>query len=121
MYVKNDLRDINHERADLICDAITELKKNVVPGRPYDAADLSVMTGRIIPASIFKSCLSRGYRACRIQRRDSYNLFNDWRAECHIDRKGKNLITIKEYDENGNLIGEYKKRRGRVYYTATFF
>ena len=128
MYKKNDLRDINNERAEIICDAITELKKHVVPGVPYTARELSEMTGCMIPTSNFKGCLRRGYRIL-IKREDmkavagyknKYMLFGDWRAECYIHRVGTRLITIKEYDEDGNLIDERKKRRGRPYYTATF-
>lgn len=128
MYTKNDLRDINHERAEIICEAITELKKRVVPGTPYTARELSEMTGRIIPTSNFEGCLRRGYHAL-IKREDrkalagfenKYMLFGDWRADCYIHKVGTRLITIKEYDEEGNLISEYKKRRGRPYYTATF-
>lgn len=125
MYTKNDLRDINNERAEIICDAITELKKNVVPGRPYTARELSEMTGRMIPTSNFEGCLRRGYRI--IEKRVmmnpanySYYLFGDWRAKCVIHREGTRLITIKEYDEDGNLINERKIRRGRPYYTASF-
>jgi hypothetical protein len=125
MYYKNDLRDINDERAKLICDAITELKHNAVPGLEYTARDLSKMTGGLIPTSLFEKSLSRGYhtllkREELKQGNGKYMLFNDWRAECRIHRKGARVITIKEYDEDGNLISEYQKRRGKPYYTASF-
>ena len=128
MYVKNDLRDINRERREVIDEAMGELMRKVVPGTPYTAFDLSVMTGRIIPVSIFEESLARGYRALakREEKRsvaevdNTYLLFGYWRAGCHITRKGKRLITVKEYDEEGNLISEYVKRRGKSYYVATF-
>lgn len=125
MYYKNDLIDINSERAKLICDAITELKHNAVRGVAYTASDLRNMTGGLIPTSLFKKSLSRGYRAL-LKREElkqgngKYMLFNDWRAECHIQKVGAKLITIKEYDEDGNLLSEYKRRRGRSYYVAIF-
>ena len=130
MYTKNNLNDINYERARVIDDAITELMKKVVRGTPYTARDLSVMTGGIISTSIFEKCLSRGYHILRRreERRcdmvakieNKYSLFADWRAKCDIHKEGTKLVTIKEYDEEGNLISEYRKRRGRGYYTATF-
>lgn len=120
MYTRNNLRDINYERARVIDNAITELMKNVVRGTPYTARDLSVMTEGVIPTSIFEDCLSRGFRTCRRQRRETYNLFGDFRAKCDIRKEGVRRITIKEYNENGELISEYQKRRGRPYYTATF-
>lgn len=128
MYTKNDLRDINYERARIICDAITELKRRVVPGTPYTARELAAMTEWRIPASNFEDSLRRGYHALK-RREDKkavagfenkYMLFGDWRAECDIHREGSRLITIKEYDEEGNLISERQKRRGRPYFTATF-
>lgn len=127
MYYKNDLMDINHERANLICDAITELKKNAVRGTAYTASDLSKMSGGLIPTSLFEKSLARGYHALRKrefegvrEEANTYSLFNDWRAECHIQKVGVRLITIKEYDEDGNLITEYQRRRGRPYYVAIF-
>ena len=130
MYARNDLIDINEERARLIDDAITELKRNAVRGTAYTARDLCKMTGGIIPTSLFEKSLARGYRALRKREeqkamgysgvKHTYYLFNDWRAECHIQKEGARLITIKEYDEDGNLISEYRKRRGRPYYVAIF-
>ena len=127
MYARNDLIDINMERARLIGDAITELKHNAARGVAYTARDLSKMTGGIIPTSLFEKSLARGYRALRKrefegvrEEENTYSLFNDWRAECHIQKEGARLITIKEYDEDGNLISEYQRRRGRPYYVAIF-
>lgn len=127
MYAKKDLIDINWERARLINDAITELKKHVVCGTSYTAYELCRMTEGIIPTSLFEKSLRRGYRVFRknemegtAKEGDRYHLFGDWRAGCTIKREGARLITIKEYDEDGNLISSYEKRRGRPYYTATF-
>jgi len=127
MYERKDLEDINWERARLIDDAITELKKHIVPGTAYTAYDLCRMTGDAIPAKLFEKSLARGYHVFKKRERlgvakkgNKYHLFGDWRASCTIQREGVKLITIKEYDEDGNLISEYKKKRGRPYYTATF-
>lgn len=127
MYYKNDLIDINHERAKLICEAITELRHNAGRGIPYTAADLSKMTGGLIPTSLFEKSLARGYRTLKKrecmgvpEKDNTYSLFNDWGADCRIQRVGAKLITIKEYDEDGNLISEYQRRRGRPYFVAIF-
>lgn len=128
MYTRNNLNDINYERARIIDGAMGELMNHVVRGTPYTARDLSAMTGRVISASTFEKCLSRGYRV--LQRREyrkavadfenKYMLFGRWGVECDIHREGSRIITIKEYDEDGNLIDEHKKRRGRPYYVAIF-
>ena len=128
MYTRNNLNDINHERARVIDSAIGELMNHVVRGTPYTARELSEMTGRVISTSTFENCLSRGYRTLRKRRiernvpedKNTYSLFGSWSAECHIRKEGTRLITIKEYDEDKNLINERKVRRGRPYYTATF-
>ena len=126
MYTRNNLNDINYERARIIDNAMTTLEKRIVRGTPYTASELSEMTEGIISTSTFEKCLSRGYHILR--RRDErvsvaipenkYRLFGY--SECDIHKEGTRLITIKEYDEEGNLISEYRKRRGRSYYTATF-
>ena len=99
----------------------------MVSGTAYNAHELCKMTRGIIPTSLFEKSLSRGYRTLRknemegtAKKGDKYHLFGDWRAACTIQRVGARLITIKEYDEDGNLITEYQKRRGRPYYIATF-
>ena len=126
MYTKNDLRDINYERARLIDEAITGIYKHIEPGVAYTAYDLSRLTDGLIPTSIFEKCLSRGYHTVKkrkIMRPDNdgkYSLFGDFRAKCLIRKEGVRLVTIKEYDEDGNLVSEYRRRRGRPYFTATF-
>ena len=126
MYTRNDLDDINYERARLIDEAITSICKHITPGASYTAYDLSRFTDGLIPVSIFEKCLSRGYHTTekrKMMRPDNdgkYCLFGDWRAKGVIRKEGVRLITIKEYDEDGKCFAEYKKRRGRVYYTVTF-
>lgn len=126
MCTKNNLKDINYERAEVIDNALKILHARVERGVEYTPVELWNLTDRIISPEIFEGCLSRGWRA--IEKRkgrggafEYYSLFNDWRGECTIKRRGPKVITVKEYDEDGNLIREYKRRKkGASTYTATF-
>lgn len=129
MYNKDyDLSDINAMRANLIDEALTLLGNNVEKGVPYTPSQLSRLTGGRISARTFESCLIRGYRAIekrkekeeRYRDYSKYCLFGYWSVMCSIRKEGVKVITIKEYDEQGNLVNEYQRRRGRPYYTAIF-
>ena len=131
MYNKDyDLSELNAMRAGLIYDAISCLIHNVEKGVPYTAKQLAAMTGDRISTRTFEACLARGFHAVEKRKREEkkipyrdngkYLLFGIWNAECSIRREGVKVITIKEYDEQENLVNEYQKRRGRPYYTATF-
>lgn len=125
-----DLSNLNSMRANLIYDAISRVINNAEKGVPYTAKQLAAMTGGRISRRTFEACLSRGFYAVekrkrkekKIPYRDNtkYLLFGMWNAECSIHREGVRVITIKEYDEQGNLVSEYQRRRGRPYFTATF-
>lgn len=126
MYTKNNLTDINYERACIIDKAMEILHQRVSRGIEYTPLELWEMTDRIISPEIFARCLERGWRA--VEKRKSkggaykeYSLFNTCEGECIIKRYGPKVITVKEYDEDGNLIREYRRRRkGGSTYTATF-
>ena len=132
MYNKDyDLSELNAMRAGLIYDALTRLINGVEKGVAYTPRQLSALTGGRISSTTFEKCLARGYHAVEKKKKDGprtpyckdnskYWLFGYWNAECSIRREGVRVITIKEYDEQGNLVSEYKRRRGRPYYTATF-
>ena len=132
MYNKDyDLTELNSMRASLIDEALTRLVNSVEKGVSYTARQLSALTGGRISSRTFEACLARGYHAIEKRKEEEkktpyykdnskYWLFGYWSAECSIHRKGVKVITIKEYDEQGNLVNEYQKRRGRPYYTVTF-
>lgn len=131
MYEEYNLTRINAMRAEVICDAISALVRNAEKNKPYSARQLAGLTGNRISARTFEACLARGYHAVEKKKKEGsrtpyckdngkYWLFGYWNAECSIRREGVRVITIKEYDEQGNLVTEYQKRRGRPYYTATF-
>lgn len=126
MNTNYNLKDINSERAEIINKALKILHQRVQRGEEYTPLELWNMTDRIISPEIFAQCLSRGWRAVEKRKRkggdyENYSLFNDWRGECTIKRYGPKVITVKEYDEDGNLIREYKRRKkGASAYTATF-
>lgn len=132
MYNKEyDLSDLNSMRASLIYDAISQLAMKAEKGVAYNARQLAAMTGGRISSRTFEACLARGFHAIEKRKKEGrkasyykdngkYWLFGCWNAECSIRREGAKVITIKEYDEQGNLVSEYQKRRGRPYYTATF-
>lgn len=127
-----DLSDINSMRLELIYDALKALTNNVQRGVPYTAKQLSALTGGRIRTSTFEACLARGYHAIEKRKnegrektpyykdKEKYWLFGCWNAECSIRREGVEVITVKEFNEQGELIREYQRRRGRPYYTATF-
>lgn len=126
MCTTNNLKDINAERAEIIDKAMKVLHARVERGVEYTPLELWNLTDRIISPEIFERCLSRGWLAVEKRKKKggaygNYSLFSDWRGECIIKRRGPRVITVKEYDEDGNLIREYKKRKGRAStYTATF-
>ena len=118
-------------RADIINDALSSLVRNAEKNKPYNARQLAGLTGNRISARTFEACLARGYHAIEKKKKEGtktpyykdngkYWLFGCWNAECSIQREGVRVITVKEYDEQGNLVKEYKRRRGRPYFTATF-
>lgn len=133
MYNKDyDLSDLNSMRATLINDAISCIAMEAEKGVPYTARQLAAMTRGRISSRTFEKCLARGYHTVEKRRAEGkkpfyygkdvnkYWLFGCWNAECYIRREGVKVITIKEYDEQGNLISEYQRRKGRPYYTVTF-
>lgn len=132
MYNKDyDLSDLNSMRASLIYDAISCLAKEAEKGVAYTPRQLAAMTKGRISSRTFEACLARGFHAVEKRKKEGsktsyykdsgkYWLFGCWNAECSIRREGMKVITIKEYDEQGNLVNEYQRRRGRPYYTATF-
>ena len=120
------LTDINWERARIIDKAMEILHERVKRGVEYTPLELWKLTDKIISPEIFDRCLSRGWLAVEKRKNrggdyEHYSLFNCWRGECIIKRYGPKVITVKEYDEDGNLIREYKRRKkGASAYTATF-
>ncbi len=131
MYNKDyDLSKLNSMRASLIYDALTRLINGVERGVAYTPRQLSALTGGRISSTTFKKCLARGFHAVEKRKKeekknpyrdnDKYWLFGCWNAGCSIRREGVKVITVKEYDEQGNLVSEYQKRRGRPYYVAIF-
>lgn len=133
MYTKDyDLTEINAMRLELISDALRHLTTNALKGVPYTSRQLSALTGGRISEFTFEACLARGYHAIEKRKeegrgktpyykdKEKYWLFGCWNAECSIHREGVEVITVKEFNEQGGLIREYQKRRGRPYYTAIF-
>lgn len=126
MDTAKNLTDINWERTEIIEKALKILHQRVERGVEYTPLELWRLTDKIISPTTFDQCLCRGWRAVEKRKAkggasECYSLFNSWRGECIIKRYGPKVITVKEYDEDGNLIREYKRRKkGASAYTATF-
>ena len=124
---KTTLTEINEARAAIINSAIDTICSHKERGVPYTAGQLSIMSDGIISEAAFRESLNRGWRTLRneekVKRRrwfgleDKYCLFNS-SALCGRIEERPQTITVKEYDENGTLIREYKK--DKYYLVITF-
>lgn len=115
---KTTLAEINEARAAIINSAIDTISSRIERGVPYTAGQLSIMSNGIISDTTFRESLNRGWRALHneeMARRRSwhglsekYCLFNSCELCGRIEERVK-TITVKEIDEDGTLIREYKK------------
>lgn len=124
---KTTLAQINEARAEIINSAIDTIKSRMERGVPYTAGQLSIMSDGIISETTFRESLNRGWRTLRNEEKarnrrwfgltDKYCLFNSLALCGRIEERVK-TITIKEYDEDGTLMREYKKDK---YYLVIIF
>ena len=124
---KTTLTQINDARNEIIYSAIDAISSRMERGVPYTAGQLSIMSDGIISDTAFRESLSRGWRTLhneeKVRRRrwvglqDKYCLFNSSALCGRIEERAK-TITVKEYDEDGTLIREYKKDK---YYLVIIF
>ena len=124
---KTTLKEINEARAAIINSAIDTICSRKERGVPYTAGQLSIMSDGIISEAAFRESLSRGWRTLhndeKVRKRrwrgleKQYYLFNSC-ALCGRIEEHVKTVTIKEYDEDGTLIREYKKDK---YYLVAIF
>ena len=124
---KTTLTQINEVRNEIINSAIDTICSHRERGVAYTAGQLSIMSDGIISETTFRESLNRGWRTLRdgekVRKRrwfgleDKYCLFNSTALCGRIEERAK-TITVKEYDEDGTLIREYKK--DKYYLVITF-
>ena len=124
---KTTLAQINEARAAIINSAIDTICSHKESGVAYTAGQLSIMSNGIISEAAFRESLNRGWRTLRNEEKarkrswfglkDKYCLFNS-SALCGRIEERSRTVTIKEFDEDGTLIREYKKDK---YYLVVIF
>ena len=108
------LAEINAERQEIINAGLENIGEKVQKEKIYSAEELSVMSGGLIPAKNIKASLVRGshevekrYRPCSRPGID-YLYGGGIRVK---PIKTSHILTYKVYDENGELVEEFKKNK----------
>lgn len=104
------LTEINAERNEIISEGINNIRSKRQYGVVYSAQELSVMSGGLIPAANLQASFNRA-RLNRYHRgwgSTSYLLYGRLRVDFVEEYT---TLTYKVYDENGELIRTYTKRK----------